>query len=1258
MNNLMEVPIASVTALTSERAVAVLRAILRAECGYAALSPSVLTISSRLTVADGGIDAQVDVAPETNIPGDCLFRPGLTGFQIKAGTSFKPWTSSAVRGELLTSKGTLCSEVERLVRRRGQYVVLCTGHDLTPEQRNESRLLIAGCLAEQGFSNYEEQIEVLGASQLAEFAERYPGTASKLATDLIQEAWTLAEWQLDAHMSNAFAPSPEQSALINHIRAGLQGSSKHIRILGEPGLGKTRIVLEAVKDENIAPYVLYVQHGSLFGQTKLFRQLIRTGHQRPLVIVIDELPDAELSDIWRHLKPRCGSLKIVSLDHGQDDSHDSEIDRIQAPRLSDETIKKILVGRIGDSREVDRWIAICEGSPRVAQAVAENLQANPGDILKPPSTIPIWSRYLHGYGHRDEGNSRQIDCVTRHLALFSRFGYEAPVGTEAEYISELVRKMDPTIGWARFQEIVQSLRARRVLQGSRTLFFVPRALHIYLWQQFWTSYGRGFDFSRTFEAMPVSLHAWFMQMFKFAGEAATAHVIDDILRPDGVFSKRDMLTSAKGSRFLSILAEANPLAVLKLLEIALANWSDQEILDFKSERQNLVSTLGKIAVWPQLTARAIHLLARLAVNENANFSNNATGTLLGLFRIGPEAAATEATPEARLPAMLKLLRSTTDAERLLGLRAMGSSLDGGHMGFRFVGPEYQGMKPRAKLWIPETYGDWWQAQHLYFQSLVDETVYWPAPLRADVCQSLLDAVRQQIRTPPCTELALQVLGMLISDRSMSAEKLNGFFSTWREYEDDGSNPEITQRIRRIERSYTQHDFTTRFQRYVMNVSWSEWDDDYREKRGMSGRRARTLVNALAARVTRRPELLADVRHHLAQPSNSPALWHFGEQLALRNPTRSILSSIITLATEENHATLLLGYLSEARKEDPRLYTHTVRSFFAKGVTAWLGATIVLSSTYDDELFSLCLDGLAKGWIDPWQFSALRFGKAIDTIPPERVNRLFRLLSEHESPPAYFLLVELLDGVRLDDTSPVTAEFVFNNVSKVIPGEDGGNSMRGYHWKNVCTKLINWDSSFTLSMLDILLSAMGKTYRLSYDSYVEPLAHELVRAAPVEAWKIVSAHFEASLPEWRDDILQWLKGGLSAFDNHAPRGAIIDLPMPDIMEWIDVDPEPRSVLMAHAAPRTLDDGLGGQLTKALLKKYGQFEGVGNGISATFHSGGWTGPTSVYLKGRRDIFRRWLAAGFDTEVTQWIESEIEYLDQRIVREEIDEERSRFD
>ena len=130
-----------------------------------------------------------------------------------------------------------------------------------------------------------------------------------------------------------------------------------------------------------------------------------------------------------------------------------------------------------------------------------------------------------------------------------------------------------------------------------------------------------------------------------------------------------------------------------------------------------------------------------------------------------------------------------------------------------------------------------------------------------------------------------------------------------------------------------------------------------------------------------------------------------------------------------------------------------------------------------------------------------------------------------------------------------------------------------------------------------------------------------------------------------------------FDEEETYSPIADLPTTEIFQWIEQDIKNRAALIAHAAPRTLDDEGGGQLTRELLTRYSSVDGVGNGISAIFHSGGFTGPRSQHLKRKRDKFRTWLSAGFQYEVTRWIEDELDDLDQSIEAAEINEERDRF-
>jgi len=318
---------------------------------------------------------------------------------------------------------------------------------------------------------------------------------------------------------------------------------------------------------------------------------------------------------------------------------------------------------------------------------------------------------------------------------------------------------------------------------------------------------------------------------------------------------------------------------------------------------------------------------------------------------------------------------------------------------------------------------------------------------------------------------------------------------------------------------------------------------------------------------------------------------------------------------------------------------------------------MLYSDYDNDLFTKCLTMLEKRWIEPSIFGILRFGRKLDSIPTEKTAQLSHLLRKYDSQDVQFLIVELLESVPFDHTAHFDPDFVFDILSHTVPNHGNGNQS-GYHWKEICQKLITWDKKYTLQLLNMLLTQMKDDYHLSHDHDVEALAYKLVQTDPVGSWQIIKHHLEETLPYWRDDLLSWLKGGLGGFDEIVSSLGVIGLlPIVDILAWIEQDPEPRSRLIAHAAPKTLD-GTDGQLTRILLHKYGKFRGVQEGISAIFHSGGWSGSSVLHFKQIRNKFREWLAAGFEIEVIQWVEHEIEYLDEKIEQAEIEEERLRFD
>lgn len=301
-----------------------------------------------------------------------------------------------------------------------------------------------------------------------------------------------------------------------------------------------------------------------------------------------------------------------------------------------------------------------------------------------------------------------------------------------------------------------------------------------------------------------------------------------------------------------------------------------------------------------------------------------------------------------------------------------------------------------------------------------------------------------------------------------------------------------------------------------------------------------------------------------------------------------------------------------------------------------------------------MDAFETGWIAPGNFQSLCYSMSWQSVSQDELVRLLTLLSNREDKISAYVLVNLLDQMLKEDVWPVDSDFVFEAVTAQVNFEEKNDTMHSYHWHSVCKKLVEHDPTKAMPLLDMLLQKMGSNYRLSYDHDVEPFAHSLCHINPSGAWSIVTAHLLSTAPKWRGDLLSWLKGGFGGFDEKNLVPPIAEFPLQLVLDWIAQDSEGRASMIAHCAPRSLDDEFGGALTRALLTKYRNLDGIINSISCNFHSGGWTGPRSKHLRARRDRLRAWLSKNFDVNVMSWLEEEIVQLDREIETAEISEER----
>ncbi len=522
----LDVTGAELELLAEDRAVILFRKLQFAESQELGLPIPKINTSERTKVPDGGLDSSID--NDTGIRGN-LIDLGFNGYQIKTGKSFNPTNESDLKKELfgtlakrnsIPSKDNLGQSVRGCMDRNGKFILVCFGKDLVDPQRQKAIVKLEQLFISCGYLT--PRVDVWSQSQLILFLDKYPTIRAVVKGFGFIDFQLHESWSGDVEMARAFSPGSEQQQVIDNLKDELlknkEGSEAfHVRVLGEPGIGKTRLVLEATRHEQLSPLIAYYSNSETFLNSTLYYKLLQNDNNSRVILVIDECDYSDTSNILNKLKYRGSKIKIVTIYNEYDNSSTYQID---APALEPEQIKQIILSyKVGQSEIDYRFIDFCSGSPRVAHVIGWNLENYPEDIFKSPDTVPIWERYIAGKERPGSLKARQNEKVLKYLSLFKKFGFEAPLYVEAEAINHLIN--DPNID-SIFDDIIREFRNRKILQGKVTLYITPKALQIKLWRDRWNDNGHKFNFENFSFAIPPQLLGWFFDMFKYGAESKAA----------------------------------------------------------------------------------------------------------------------------------------------------------------------------------------------------------------------------------------------------------------------------------------------------------------------------------------------------------------------------------------------------------------------------------------------------------------------------------------------------------------------------------------------------------------------------------------------------------------------------------------------------------------------------------------------------------------------------------------------------------------
>lgn len=276
MNTIFTVENEDLARLSPRESVDFFRELLWAEAGRIGISINKIHVSSWINVPDGGVDASVE---QNNISvQNGLIKDGHTSYQIKAGASFKPWQDAQVKKELFgrkhPSKQNLGSSVGDCLDKNGTYVLVCFKQNLTDEQHRQALGTLDYYFKQCSYQN--SKVEIWSQNNLIGFVNVFPSLSLKVNRRGALRFQTHQSWSQEAEMKSEFKAGQAQKAFISNMQKGLRQNSEavHIRVWGEPGIGKTRLVLEATRIDDLQPLVIYCDAAGRFRDSNLMNELL------------------------------------------------------------------------------------------------------------------------------------------------------------------------------------------------------------------------------------------------------------------------------------------------------------------------------------------------------------------------------------------------------------------------------------------------------------------------------------------------------------------------------------------------------------------------------------------------------------------------------------------------------------------------------------------------------------------------------------------------------------------------------------------------------------------------------------------------------------------------------------------------------------------------------------------------------------------------------------------------------------------------
>ncbi len=503
--------------LNAGKVVEFFRRLIWLEAERVGIRSNLIEVPLNIYSPDGGIDAYIENA---NPNSDELIPIGTTGFQIKSGK----FSSTKSINELYKNDrrgGQIKSGIRDILDKEGTYVQVLFSELTYKTKRanyyNKSlQPRIIEELRKKGYNN--PKIRVYTITQILGFCRRFPSLTIYLRPDLMPyknfDSWSQNK---DIDFPVEYYLDEERKKNIKEIRELLRDSNSNsncLRISGMPGIGKTRLIYEALNVEDLKYLVMYIEaERFIFSEGYDF---LKNNENLSVIIVIDNCSKLNHDKIINSIFNKKSRITIISIALESEETPIIDCKNFQIHHLKREVLKRMINNELNEisSIAIEKILDFASGFPKISAMLIKYYNSYPNimveDIKEIKDNIFV-NRLIGGEIDTNTQYFQKNKIVLTYLSLFGHLGFigqetdanfkssielgiplsynnifssEKSLSEETKWIADYIR-----IEWNEFIEIIKYQKQRGLIFGKYKIYLTPYPLRTHLINEWWMYHG-------------------------------------------------------------------------------------------------------------------------------------------------------------------------------------------------------------------------------------------------------------------------------------------------------------------------------------------------------------------------------------------------------------------------------------------------------------------------------------------------------------------------------------------------------------------------------------------------------------------------------------------------------------------------------------------------------------------------------------------------------------------------------------------------